>query len=107
MNSDKGRAAGDARAMAHTVANMGQSWSAIASGSAPKAYAIHMGLSERDARDTAVSQRAAGDRKVAAAFTDWPMHRLRPSCFVDAAQDFVTGGSISSLRSSTQSTSSR
>ncbi|WP_312788077.1 hypothetical protein, partial [Stenotrophomonas indicatrix] len=76
-------------------------------GSAPKAYAIHMGLSERDARDTAVSQRAAGDRKVAAAFTDWPMHRLRPSCFVDAAQDFVTGGSISSLRSSTQSTSSR
>jgi len=45
--------------MAHTIANMGQSWSAIASGSAPKAYAIHMGLNERDARDTAVSQRAA------------------------------------------------
>ncbi len=102
MNSDKGRAAGDASAMAHRVANMGQSWSAIASGSAPKAYAIHMGLNERDARDTAVSQRAAGDCKVAAAFTHWPMHRPRPSYFVDVDPDFVTGGSISSLRSSTQ-----
>jgi len=30
------------------------------------------------------------------------MRRSRPSCFVDADPDFVTGGSISSLRSSTQ-----
>ncbi|MBM9915351.1 MULTISPECIES: DUF4189 domain-containing protein [Stenotrophomonas] len=51
------------------VANMAQSWSAIAAGSAPKAYAIHMGLNERDARDTAVSQCRAGDCKVVAAFT--------------------------------------
>jgi hypothetical protein len=51
------------------VANMAQSWSAIAAGSAPKAYAIHMGLNGRDARDTAVSQCGAGDCKVVAAFT--------------------------------------
>jgi len=30
------------------------------------------------------------------------LRRPRPSCFVDVDPDFVTGGSISSLRSSTQ-----
>lgn len=35
------------------------------------------------------------------------LRRLRPSCFVDAVPDSVTGSVISSFRSSTQSTSSR
>jgi len=52
-----------------TVANMAQVWSAIAVGAAPKAYAIHIGVNERDARDTAVKQCNASDCKVAAAFT--------------------------------------
>lgn len=51
------------------VANMAQSWSAIAAGSAPKAYAIHLGVNERDARDTAVNQCRSHDCKVVAAFT--------------------------------------
>ncbi|HEL5401490.1 TPA: DUF4189 domain-containing protein [Stenotrophomonas maltophilia] len=51
------------------MANIAQSRSAIAAGSAPKAYAIHLKLNERDARDTAVSQCGAGDCKVVAAFT--------------------------------------
>ncbi|AUI08116.1 MULTISPECIES: DUF4189 domain-containing protein [Stenotrophomonas] len=51
------------------VANIAHSWSAIAAGSAPKGSAIHLGLNERDARDTAVSQCGAGDCKVVAAVT--------------------------------------
>ncbi|HEO8481875.1 DUF4189 domain-containing protein [Stenotrophomonas maltophilia] len=51
------------------VANIAQSWKAIAAGSALKAYAIHLGLNDRDARDAAASQCGAGDCKVVAAFT--------------------------------------
>ncbi|HDS1037427.1 TPA: DUF4189 domain-containing protein [Stenotrophomonas maltophilia] len=51
------------------VANMAQAWSAIAAGTAPKAYAIHLGVNERDARDTAAKQCGSGDCKVVAAFT--------------------------------------
>nr|KAJ9633162.1 hypothetical protein H2204_007308 [Knufia peltigerae] len=48
---------------------MAQSWIAIAAGTLPKAYAIHLGLREHDARDAGVSQCTAGDCKVVAAFT--------------------------------------
>lgn len=46
---------------------MAEPWTAIAAGSGPKAYAIHWGLNETDAKDTAVSKCGGGDCKVLAA----------------------------------------
>lgn len=43
---------------------MAEPWTAIAAGSGPKAYAVHWGLNETDATDTAVSKCGGGDCKV-------------------------------------------
>lgn len=43
---------------------MARPWTAIATGSAGKAYAVHWGLNEQDAGDTAVSKCGGGDCKV-------------------------------------------
>lgn len=50
-------------------ASMAQAWTAIAGGSASKAYGIHLGLNERDASDTAIARCGQQDCKVIVAFT--------------------------------------
>lgn len=49
--------------------SLAQPWTAIAAGSDRNAYAIHLGLNERDARDTALSRCGSQDCKVMVAFT--------------------------------------
>ena len=52
---------------AQGVMRMAEPWTAIAAGSGPKAYAIHWGLNETDAKDTAISKCGGGDCRVLAA----------------------------------------
>lgn len=49
---------------AQGVMRMAEPWTAIAAGSGPKAYAIHWGLNQTDATDTAISKCGGGDCKV-------------------------------------------
>ncbi|MGH8039932.1 MAG: DUF4189 domain-containing protein [Stenotrophomonas sp.] len=49
---------------AEGMTRMAQPWTAIAAGSGPKAYAIHWGLNQQDASDTALSKCGGGDCKV-------------------------------------------
>lgn len=49
--------------------SMAQPWTAIAAGADRKAYSLHMGVNERDARDTAMKKCGSADCKVVAAFT--------------------------------------
>lgn len=54
----------NAEKRAQGVSRMAEPWTAIAVGGTVKAYAIHWGLNEQDASETAVSKCGAGDCKV-------------------------------------------